>query len=65
MLCISFHYISFTYDDSMLEVNKDMQINRGDGMFTQQNRNKNPAEAPDEDKATIDKELAMSQGMGI
>ena len=54
-----------TIYDSMMDMNnKDMQMNGGDGMVMQQDK-KAGSEAVDEDKATMDKEHNMSQGMGM
>lgn len=54
-----------TIYDSMMDMNKDMQMNGGDGMVMQKDKNKVGSEAPDEDKATMDMEHNMSQGMGM
>ena len=54
-----------TIYDSMMDMNKDMQMNGGDGMVMQQDKKKVELEAVDEDKATMDMEHNMSQGMGM
>ena len=54
-----------TIYDSMMDMNKDMQMNGGDGMVMQQDKKKVGSEAVDEDKDTMDMEHNMSQGMGM
>lgn len=54
-----------TIYDSMMDMNKDMQTNGGDGLVMQQDKKKAESEAPDDDKDTMDMEHNMSQGMGM
>jgi predicted metal-binding membrane protein len=48
-----------TIYDSMMDMNKEMQMNGGDGMVMQQDKKKVGSEAPDDDKDTLDMEHNM------